>query len=100
MVNAVTNGANVNYNVNAADLCGSPVTYTYNIPSGSFFLIGTTTINVTATDVAGNIATGSFNVVVVDNIPPTITAPANVTVNANPGSTFCNRRNTGYGNSS
>lgn len=88
VVNAVTNGANVNYNVNAADLCGSPVTYTYNIPSGSFFLIGTTTINVTATDVAGNIATGSFNVVVVDNIPPTITAPANVTVNANPGSTF------------
>jgi len=85
IVNATTNGANVNYTVNATDLCGSPVTYTYNIPSGSFFLIGTTAVNVTATDVSGNVSTGSFNVVVVDNQPPSITAPANVTVNTNPG---------------
>lgn len=85
LVNATTNGANVNYTVNAADACGSPVTYTYSIPSGSFFLIGTTTVNVTASDVSGNTVTGSFNVVVADNQPPAITAPANVTVNTNPG---------------
>ncbi len=85
VVNAVTNGANVNYNVTAVDACGSPVTYTYSLPSGSFFLIGTTTVNVTAKDVAGNTVSGSFNVVVVDNQPPSITAPANVTTNTNAG---------------
>ncbi len=85
VVNAITNGANVNYTVHAADACAGPVTYTYSKLSGSFFLIGTTAVNVTAKDVTGNIATGSFNVVVVDNQPPSITAPANVTVNSNPG---------------
>lgn len=89
-VNAANNaaGANVNYNVTAVDGCGSPIAYTYNIVSGSFFAIGTTAVNVTARDVAGNTATASFNVVVVDNQAPTITAPANVTVNANVGTTY------------
>lgn len=85
VVNAVANGANVNYNVTAVDACGSPVTYTYSLPSGSFFLIGTTTVSVTAKDVVGNTVSGSFNVVVVDNQPPSITAPANVTTNTNAG---------------
>ena len=85
VVNAVTNGANVNYNVSAVDACGSPVTYTYSLPSGSFFLIGTTTVNVTAKDVVGNTVSGSFNVVVVDNQAPSITAPANITTNTNAG---------------
>lgn len=96
-VNAANNaaGANVNYNVSAVDACGSPVSYTYNIVSGSFFSIGTTTVNATATDVAGNSASVSFNVVVVDNQPPAITAPANVTVNANAGTTYATGVNLG-----
>lgn len=85
VLNTTTNGANVNYTVSAVDGCAGPVTYTYNLPSGSFFLIGTTTVHVTAKDVTGNTVSGSFNVVVVDNQPPAITAPANVTVNSNPG---------------
>ena len=78
-------GANVSYSINASDACGSPVAYTYNIVSGSFFQIGTTTVQVTATDVSGNTASASFTVKVFDNQAPTITAPANITVNTDAG---------------
>ncbi len=78
-------GANVNYNVTAVDACGSPITYTYSIPSGSFFPIGITSIQVTATDITGNVATVNFTITVVDNQAPVITAPANITVNTNAG---------------
>ncbi|HYF68264.1 MAG TPA: HYR domain-containing protein, partial [Ohtaekwangia sp.] len=45
---------------------------------------GTTIVTYTATDAAGNTATCSFNVNVVDNTAPIITGcPANITVNAN-----------------
>jgi gliding motility-associated-like protein len=53
-------------------------------PSGSTFDKGTTVVTYTATDVAGNTATCSFNVNVVDNSPPIISGcPANKTVSAN-----------------
>ena len=81
-------GANVTYSVGAIDGCGSPVSYTYSIVSGSFFQIGTTTVQVTAVDISGNIANASFTVKVFDDQVPTITAPANITVNTNPGSAF------------
>ena len=52
--------------------------------SGSLFNIGTTQVIYTATDAAGNTATCSFNVNVVDNIPPVITGcPTNITASAN-----------------
>ncbi len=88
-------GANVNYTVTAVDACGSPVTYTYNILSGSFFPIGTTNVQVTATDVAGNAATANFTVRVSDNQAPTISAPANITVNTDPSSAFATGVNLG-----
>ena len=43
-------------------------------PSGSFFLNGTTTVNCTATDNAGNTTTGAFTVTVNDIIPPVISS--------------------------
>jgi large repetitive protein len=88
--------ANITTN-NTPGLCGANVTYppaiaggspvplvTYSIASGSFFPKGTTTVNVTATSVCGT-TTCSFTITVVDNQPPTITCPANVTVNNTPG---------------
>ena len=53
--------------------------------SGFTFPIGTTPVDCTATDAAGNTDMGSFNVTVNDNEAPTITAPANITVNNDPG---------------
>lgn len=88
-------GANVSYSVNAIDGCGSPVSFTYSIVSGSFFPIGTRTVQVTATDVSGNTANASFTVTVVDNQAPSITAPANVTVNTNAGVAFATGVNLG-----
>ncbi|WP_322513568.1 HYR domain-containing protein, partial [Chloroflexus sp.] len=47
--------------------------------SGSLFPLGVTTVNCTATDGAGNTASGSFTVAVVDTTAPTLTLPGNLT---------------------
>ncbi len=91
----ITCPANITVN-NTAGLCGANVTYpaaigggspapviTYSIPSGSFFPTGTTTITATATNVCG-VTTCTFTITVVDAELPTITCPANVTVNNTP----------------
>ena len=63
------------YNVQAIDNCSGTVV-TYSIPSGSSFPIGTTPVQVTATDASGNTTTCSFSVIV--NAPE-----INVTGNGN-----------------
>ena len=68
----------------ATDNC-SVVSFTSNHNSGDAFPIGTTVVTYTATDAAGHTTTCSFNVVVVDNENPTITCPANISVNATAG---------------
>ncbi|MEO7176334.1 MAG: HYR domain-containing protein [Saprospiraceae bacterium] len=72
----------------AADQCGN-VTVTQvdatGLNSGDMFPIGTTTLIFRATDASGNTAECSFRVVVLDFDPPTITCPASVTVNNDPG---------------
>ena len=89
-------GAIVTYVVIVTDLGSQPVstglveaappTLTCTPASGSFFPIGTTTVNCTATDSVGNTASASFAVQVVDDEDPTITsAPANVRVTLPPG---------------
>jgi Ca2+-binding RTX toxin-like protein len=50
--------------------------------SGSAFPVGTTTVTCRATDAAGNSATGTFTITVVDNEPPVIRVPADITVQA------------------
>ncbi len=60
-------GATVTYTVTASDYCGA-ATVNCTPPSGSVFPLGTTTVTCTATDAAGNSATGSFMVTVV--VPP------------------------------
>jgi hypothetical protein len=52
--------------------------------------VGTTDITYTATDAAGNIATGVQHVTVRDFTPPTFTfVPGNLTINTGPGATTC-----------
>jgi len=68
----------------AIDSCSSSVTVTRNgVPAGNTFT-GTTTITYTATDASGNHSSATQTVTVVDNTPPTITAPPAVTVTADP----------------
>ncbi len=68
IVNAVTGagGAVVNFTTSAVDLVDGPVATTAVPASGSVFPIGTTTVNVSASDAAGNPANGSFKVTVVN----------------------------------
>jgi len=54
-------------------------------PSGSSFPLGTSTVEFTATDLAGNSSTCTFTITVEENIPPQITCPANITVDTDPG---------------
>jgi hypothetical protein len=66
----------------ASDVADPHPVITYNHQSG-LFPLSLTTVNVTATDVFGNVSTGSFTIDVVDNTPPTLTLPATVLVTAN-----------------
>ena len=56
--------------------------------SGSTFALGATSVSCTITDASGNTNGCTFNVTVNDTEAPTITAPANVTVCADPGQTY------------
>ena len=61
------------------------------VPANFIFPTGTTTIIYTATDAAGNSTQGVQLVTVTESpaIPPTITAPADVTAFTGPGATSC-----------
>ena len=51
-----------------------------DFPPGNIFPVGTTQITWTVTDGAGNTAAAVQTITVIDNQPPTITCPANITV--------------------
>ncbi|MEN3010155.1 MAG: HYR domain-containing protein, partial [Candidatus Bipolaricaulaceae bacterium] len=73
--------AGITYRVN-----GSPITFPYNFP------VGTTTVQVIATDIHGNSASCSFQVRVVDTQPPVISGcPGDLTVYTGPGRTTCDQ---------
>jgi hypothetical protein len=63
----------VNYLTSASDVVSGPAATTSVPASGSTFGLGTTTVNVSATDAGGNVGTGSFTVTVVDTTVPVIT---------------------------
>jgi hypothetical protein len=67
-------GAAVSYAASASDLVSGSVGVTCAPASGSTFALGTTTVNCSATDGAGNSASGSFSVTVADHTAPTVTA--------------------------
>lgn len=62
--NSPATSAIVNFNPTATDNCDTNPTVTASPASGSAFSVGTTTVNVTATDALGNQSTGSFTVTV------------------------------------
>jgi hypothetical protein len=70
-----TGGATVSYAATAVDAEDDPdPTPTCTPASGTFFSLGTTTVNCTVADSAGAPASGSFTVTVVDTTPPTMSA--------------------------
>src|SRR5215212_8292801 len=69
-------GAVVSYTVTATDDRDPSPTIDCTPASGSTFKIGTTPVNCTATDAAGNKAEGSFNVIVQDTTKPELTLPS------------------------
>lgn len=81
----------VNFNVFAVDNVDGVVTPTIittpmaGLASGSAFPVGTTTVSIEATDAAGNMSQTSFTVTVNDTEAPTVTAPADITVDTDPG---------------
>src|SRR5207237_667976 len=58
---------------------------------------GVTTVTWTATDLHGNIKTATQTVTVIDNQNPTITCPANVTVNTDQGQCSASSANVNLG---
>jgi hypothetical protein len=50
------------------------------VPSGNFFPVGQTTLTYSATDAHGNSSSAQQVVTVVDNTPPVISCPANITI--------------------
>ena len=68
-----------------SDNCPGPVV-TSSIPSGAIFVLGTTTVTYSITDLSGNTTTCDFTVTVEDNEAPEVTCPADVTVFTTPGS--------------
>lgn len=65
-------GAVANFTISATDAISSSVTTTADPASGTVFPLGTTTVNVSAIDSAGNTSTGSFTVTVQDTTAPAI----------------------------
>jgi hypothetical protein len=74
---------------NAADNCQGVTITRSGVPAGNVFLVGTTTVTYTATDASGHTAIATQTVTVVDDTPPTITAPPPVTRFTSPGATTC-----------
>jgi len=78
--------ANVNYTTSFTDNCpGGSMMQTVGLSSGSNFPKGVTTNTFVATDANGNTSSCSFTVTVIDAELPTITCPANITANNDPG---------------
>ena len=83
-------GTVVNFTASANDAVQGPVTVIATPASGSVFpvsggpqlALGTTLVQVSAHDVGGNTANGSFTVSVVDTTPPALTLPPNVIAEA------------------
>ena len=72
----------------ASDNCSMSVTRT-GVPDGNLFPIGVTTVTWTATDPSGNATSGTQTVTVADKTPPSVTAPAALTVFTGPSATQC-----------
>jgi hypothetical protein len=78
-------GTNVEYSVTASDDRDPNPTVTCSPSSGSFFPVGTTTVNCQATDASGNVATGNFAVEVFAPLELDVTVNGRGSVDARTG---------------
>ncbi|MGB2803376.1 MAG: HYR domain-containing protein, partial [Candidatus Zixiibacteriota bacterium] len=76
--------AAVSFTVDATDNCPG-VTVAANPASGSTFPVGTTPVEVIATDASGNADTCHFNVTINDTEPPVAQCPDDITQGNDPG---------------
>lgn len=75
-------GAVGTFTATANDLVDGPVTATCTPPSGSTFALGTTEVECSAADEAGNDMTAAFGVTVVDSTAPSVSVPSNLVLEA------------------
>ncbi|MCS6846773.1 MAG: HYR domain-containing protein [Anaerolineae bacterium] len=75
-------GATVRFDASARDAVDGPITPSCSPASGSTFALGKTTVQCSAADKAGNSASGSFEVTVVDTTPPALNLPDTINVRA------------------
>jgi hypothetical protein len=75
-------GIVVNYAPVVQDAVSGTLSPVCSPTSGTTFAIGVHTVSCTATDAAGNSATATFTVTVLDGVPPVVTVPAKMTVEA------------------
>jgi hypothetical protein len=75
-------GAVVNYSVTSTDNLDAAPIIDCSPASGSFFVVGTTMVNCTATDHADNTSFGNFNITVQDTTAPIIDPHGDVTAEA------------------
>ena len=75
-------GAVVTYSGSASDLVSGSLPVGFSPASGSLFPLGVTTVTGVAQDAAGNLASGTFTVTVVDTTPPAIVSPGNLVVDS------------------
>jgi hypothetical protein len=66
----------------ASDNCAGVTLARSGVPAGNFFLVGTTTVTYTATDAAGNTASTTQTVTVIDTTPPAVTVPVDIIAEA------------------
>lgn len=69
-------GAAVTYTATARDAVEGDVSVSCAPPSGTTFALGKTLVTCSASDTSGNVASGSFEVEVVDTTAPTLTLPS------------------------
>jgi hypothetical protein len=81
--NCQGNAAATAFNNGSFDPDGDSITFSFS-PAGPYNL-GLTTVVLTATDSKGASSSCTTTINVIDNVPPTITAPAPVTINASLG---------------
>jgi hypothetical protein len=74
--------AAVSYATPSASDAGSPVTPSCAPASGSTFAYGATTVTCSVADSRGNTSSQDFTVTLADTVAPTVTPPANISVNA------------------
>lgn len=75
-------GAPATFTATATDIVDGTVPVSCDATSGDTFPLGTTVVHCSATDVAGNAATGSFSIIVRDTTPPALSVPGSITAEA------------------